>query len=965
MRLWRPLSSLANRFAFSALIGAALGFGVIAALVIYRHEEGLRIQADELGSLSDSKFAALLDTDTRLTRARLDKLASDVARNLAGISQRVDVQYSIKSQNIVAMSEILGKAAKTNHLDGIIVVNEQMQILGAQSGSVDIVSANNRLRQGEFSADLHALLADNDRDAPKDWVKVVEFDADAAEALGSPKAAPLAIIAAHPLFDEFGDLSGALVAHRIVTPDEPTFREFAALTGATIAIVAHGEIVTQAGLKPGAALKFTRLSDNFLMSESYSLVARCLDYGKVAQICAALPMSELNSLRAEMTRSGYVQGHILTLWLIGLSIFFLLFFSLLSSIMARAFTRPLASITASVKAVAKGDWRSPVDSCERSDEVGDIARAVVTLQDSMHERDILRADVVSQNAELVSKEILLRTQNLRFNAALANMSQGLCLLDAELRVIVFNERYENMLGLANGTVQAGAKLSDIAASISENDVRADYGHLIEAHLQLLASNNREAVNIEISDGRILLLLQQPTSDGGLVATLSDITERKRNEERIDYLAHHDSLTDLPNRVTWHNELTHSFASLQPGEKLAVFSLDLDRFKIVNDTWGHSMGDAVLRIAATRLRNLVRSTDTISRVGGDEFSILQRHPQSREEVTKLAERIVAAIRVPMIVNDLKLEIGVSIGIAIAPDDGMDYNRLLKMADEALYRVKKLGANDFCFFDHDMDARQEAQRLLEFDLRQALEKKQFHLLFQPIVDSQTTKPVGFEALLRWNHPVRGIVSPGEFIPMAEELGLIVQIGNWVVHAACATAASWPENISIAVNISALQITDGGLGLTVIAALNASSLSPRRLELEITESVLLENPEPTLRILHQLRALGIQFSLDDYGTGYSSLRSLRSFPFDKIKIDQSFVRDLTHAHQNSLIVHSVCSLAKGLGMTTVAEGVETAEQMQLLHAAGCDAVQGYLFGRPMTAENALLATRQSQLQSISAVA
>ena len=949
MRLKKLLSSLATRFAIVAIVCAAVGFGSLAALVANRHDIGMQIQAQELGQLSDSKFAALLDIYVRLAEARLDKVANDVRHNLAEISQRVDVQRAIMSENIVAISEILSKAAAIDNLDGIVVIDEHLKVLGAHSGSIDLVALNKNLATSQFKEDLEAILNSNDREMPKGWVKVINLGAKAAAALGSASAAPLAIVSAHPFFDEFGELQGALLGFRIITPNEPIFTEFAALTGANLVIFADNSQVMQAGAGAGAEIHFTRMSGDFWESRHFGLVARCLDYKTAARFCVARPANELNALRSEMTRSGYVQGQILTKWLIGLSMFFLLCFGAMAFVMARALTRPLERITRSVKAVAAGDWRIPVDSRDRADEVGDIARAVVALQGSMQERDILRADAISQNAELVAKERLLRTQNIRFNAALANMSQGLCLLDCELRIVVFNERYEQIMGLPAGSAQIGVKLHEIAEKIGDPALQDDYRILIKAHERLLAINNDDALNIELSGGRTILVLQQPTSDGGLVATLADITERKRNEERIDYLAHHDSLTNLPNRVTWRRELENSFAQLQPGRKLAVLSLDLDRFKAVNDTLGHSMGDAVLRVVATRLQNVMRGSDVISRVGGDEFAILQRDLDTRDDTIKLAERIIAAINVPIIIDDHKLEIGVSIGIAMAPDHGLDYHKLQKMADVALYRVKNGGSGDFCFFDSEMDARESAQRALEADLRQALDKNELHLLYQPIVDSQTSLPIGFEALLRWEHPLRGTISPAQFIPMAENLGLIVSIGNWVLRTACATAATWPQDISVAVNISPLQISDGRLGLSVIAALNASGLSARRLELEITESVLLENSHTTMDTLHQLRALGIRFSLDDYGTGYSSLRSLRSFPFDKIKIDQSFVRDLTGAHQNSLIVHSVCSLAKGLGMQTVAEGVETVEQMELLHAAGCNALQGYLFGRPLSAVSA----------------
>ena len=550
----------------------------------------------------------------------------------------------------------------------------------------------------------------------------------------------------------------------------------------------------------------------------------------------------------------------------------------------------------------------------------------------------------------------LKIQNRRFAAALRHMPQGLALIDAGSRVVFANAQFAALFGLDAEAAVQGRTLSEIAGAACDPAARQNLRRAA-AVLAAAPQPGVTSARVTFADGRVVSMSRRPAEDGGAVATFADISARMRSEERADFLARHDALTGLPNRITLHRELERLCAELGGGGRLAVISLDLDRFRSVNDTLGHAAGDLVLKAVGERLAGVVRGADMVARSGGDEFAVLQRDPASRGETAALARRIIAAVQEPLWIDGRAVNVGVSAGIAVAPGDAVDFDRLLKMADIALRRAKSAPGGDHRFFDPEMDAREDARRALEFDLRQALGKGELFLVYQPIVGAQTGEPVGFEALLRWRHPERGVVPPAEFIPLAESLGLIVPIGAWVVKAACAEAVNWPAPVSVAVNISPLQISAGGLGLSVLAALAASGLSPRRLGLEITETTLLDKSPATLATLHELRGLGISISMDDYGTGYSSLSSLRSFPFDRIKIDQSFVRELTGTDQNSLIVQSICSLAAGLGMTTVAEGVETEQQMLLLRAAGCTLMQGYLFGRPMAAEDAraLAASRQ----------
>ena len=434
----------------------------------------------------------------------------------------------------------------------------------------------------------------------------------------------------------------------------------------------------------------------------------------------------------------------------------------------------------------------------------------------------------------------------------------------------------------------------------------------------------------------------------LLAVVDDVTERRASEIQITHMAHHDALTDLPNRVLLRERLEQALTGTRRGDRgLAVLVLDLDRFKEVNDTLGHPVGDALLKVVAERLRACAREGTTIARLGGDEFAIVEEVADAATEATVLAERFQTALSAPFDLGDHQVVVGSSIGIAVAPGDGTDAEQILKNVDLALYRAKSDGRGTFRFFEPEMDARMRERRALERDLRNALAKGEFELYYQPFVNLQRNEVCGFEALLRWHHPERGMVSPVEFIPVAEESGLIVPIGEWVIRTACAEAATWPEHIKVAVNLSPAQFKNTNLVQMVFSALTASGLSGRRLELEITESALLQNNAATLAAVHQLRALGIQISMDDFGTGYSSLGYLQDFPFDKIKIDRSFIANLSNGPGALAILKAITTLATSLGVTTIAEGVETQEQLDKVRAEGCGEMQGFLFSRARPAK------------------
>jgi diguanylate cyclase (GGDEF)-like protein len=433
-----------------------------------------------------------------------------------------------------------------------------------------------------------------------------------------------------------------------------------------------------------------------------------------------------------------------------------------------------------------------------------------------------------------------------------------------------------------------------------------------------------------------------------VLAVRDLRDRQEAEARIRFLAAHDPLTRLPNRAGFAEQFAQALAH-RGGQPFAMVALDLDRFKMVNDTLGHAVGDALLVKAAARLRAAVRATDLVCRLGGDEFAVVQFAPGQPEAATALAQRLCELLSRPFLVNGQILNIGTSIGIALFPADGHDQATLTRNADLALYRAKSEGRGTYRFFETEMDSRMQRRRMMEVELRGALALRQFHLLYQPQLQIGTGTVTGFEALIRWSHPERGLVPPGDFIPLAEETGLIVPIGEWVLREACREAASWPVAATIAVNLSPVQFASPGLVETVRGACAAAGLDPRRLELEITESVLLAGSEATLATLRELKALGAQISMDDFGTGYSSLSYLRSFPFDKIKIDRSFITDVTHHGEAAAIVRAIVGLGRSLGMATTVEGVETEDQLAHLRAEGCDQAQGYLIGRPLPAQQA----------------
>ena len=562
----------------------------------------------------------------------------------------------------------------------------------------------------------------------------------------------------------------------------------------------------------------------------------------------------------------------------------------------------------------------------------------------------------AQYDRLARQNAQLESGRVKFDAVLENISQGLTFFDSNQKLMISNRRYAEIYRLSAEQTSVGTLLSDIldhrmARGSFPRMSRADY---LARRQRLARAGKPFDVTDELRDGRVVSMHYQPLPENGWVSTHEDITERRNAEANLAYMARHDALTNLANRTLFRERLEQATAISRRGTECALLCLDLDRFKVINDTLGHPVGDGLLRAVATRLLAAVRQVDTVARLGGDEFAIIQVGLALPDHAAFLANRILKVIHQPYDIDGHKISVGVSIGIAMASGDEASLDILQKNADIALYLAKSEGRGIYRFFEPEMDARFQERNALELDLRNALLGNEFELRYQPFLDLDSGKITGFETLIRWNHPARGLVMPADFIPIAEETGLIIAIGEWVLRTACQEAASWPRDIDIAVNLSPSQFKAAHFIDMVQQVLATSGLPPNRLELEITESVLLQNTDDKLLLLHQLHALGIRIALDDFGTGYSSLSYLRSFPFDKIKIDQSFIRDLNTNKDSTFIVGTIIDLARGLGMTVTAEGVETAEQLATLRSQGCSKVQGYLFSRPRLASEVPLLTR-----------
>jgi diguanylate cyclase (GGDEF)-like protein/PAS domain S-box-containing protein len=723
---------------------------------------------------------------------------------------------------------------------------------------------------------------------------------------------------------------------------------------------------------------------------------------------------------------------------------------------------PMVVVATTTVSTVLGDWRAQTRFMIVAAALSALVIAFILF--------LIIRQMTRQNRETRAR---LESERLRLDTALNNMTQGLVLFDASARIVVCNERYIDMYGLSTQVVKPGCHFYDLIRHRKQTgSFDGDVDEFCLKVLRDVAQGEVKVSTLKVADGRTVQIVNKPLAQGGWVATIEDITERRnleeerdrnhvflhqiidhipsqitvkdardrryllanrvaeaqlglsrgaivgktafdlfpksaadiiaandeiamhsaeglflderpsqvramgdrfitsrrigipdpagepryiinvvedvtdrrRADEKIAHLAHYDALTDLPNRVLFREQIEGELARANQGEQFALLYIDIDEFKGINDSLGHHVGDELLQAVATRLRGCIKATDLVARLGGDEFAVIQTAVSGPADVVEFVTRIHEAIRQPYQCRGHQLSTDASIGIALAPQDGTDLDQLIKNADLAMYGAKANGRRTHRFFEPAMDASAKARLAMEQDLRRAVADGGFELHYQPLVNLQRGEVTGCEALLRWRHSERGVVSPSEFIPVAEDTGLIIELGEWVLQTACAEAATWPDHIRLAVNVSPVQLKCQTLALKIAGALAASGLSPSRLELEITEAVLIRDDEAALAILHQLHAIGVRIALDDFGTGYSSLSYLKRFPFDKIKIDRCFVSDITEIDGSSAIVQAVVNIAASRNMTTTAEGVETEAQMEMLRLLGCTEMQGYLFSAAM---------------------
>lgn len=563
-------------------------------------------------------------------------------------------------------------------------------------------------------------------------------------------------------------------------------------------------------------------------------------------------------------------------------------------------------------------------------------------------------------AEIAATDVLLEQKrtleqlNAWFELALNNMVRGLSMFDSEQRLIVCNRSYKQIYELPEELTQPGTHLRDIVQyhlrQTTGRDCTLDearFSDWLSTHLGKLAQGQSFTQVQNLRSGRTLLVTYQPLADGGWVDIQEDITEKRRAEEKIEWLAHHDALTGVANRFYFRETFEHALKGLGKGCTLALHWLDLDEFKEVNDTYGHPIGDALLKAVAQRLRSCIRRTDFLARLGGDEFAIIQSGAGRSEQCERLAKRVLAAVGRPYNILGNVITVSASLGVVRAPVHGRTPDELLKNADVALYNVKSAGRRGFELYNRDSNRQIMAQRRLELDIHSALSRDQFQLHYQPILSLHSHNVVSCEALLRWAHPHDGLIAPTDFLPVAEKTGAIVDIGRWVLHQACRDATHWASELSVTVNLSLLQFESGDLASVVEGALSAAGLPASRLELEISEGLICRDKGRLCDTLHELRELGVGITLDDFGQSTGSLSSLRSFPFDKVKIDRALVRAHPAGNgDNAAMVRAVASLADDLGIGTVAEGVETIDELNTVTRAGCKRAQGFYIGRPVPA-------------------
>jgi diguanylate cyclase (GGDEF)-like protein len=705
------------------------------------------------------------------------------------------------------------------------------------------------------------------------------------------------------LLRDVGNTIGGIADGIALDRDEKLSARFALLAsyGAAVFDLARDGNVDEAR---AAASRYSSAADGFALDILAESNRRSGATEAALGVLAEQARSLITSVSAGVALIGLVVGP--------LGLFFL----------RRMRTRLEAIATALIR-LSRNDTSVDIQGVNAGDEFGQLARSVSVFK--------------AKSIELLNRKADFERLNLQLDAAINHMPLGLSMFDANERLLVCNRRYADMYDLPSDLTRPGT----VHCALWEHRTRRGARHSETRDGAIGDGRKSASMQIDFVGGRTISVTRQPLRGGGWVSLHEDVTERKRQEEKITHLARHDPLTGLANRVLFREQLEQSLARLVRGQGFAVMCLDLDHFKAVNDTLGHPVGDALLKQVSQRLLACVRHGDLVARLGGDEFAIIQASVRDPTRTESLAARIVETVGAPYDIDGQRIEIGTSIGITLAPRDGESADQLLKNADLALYRAKAAGRGGYAFFVREMSEEIESRRVLEADLRQALAEDELELIYEPMVCLASGRVLGAEAMPQWQHRVHGTISSAELSVVAEEVGLVTDLGDWVMRQACAQAARWPVPAKVAIKVSPLQFARRSVMESVLQALAQSGLPPRRLELELPEAAVLQENSSTLAMLHQLRQLGVRIAMDDFGTGYGSLASLRAFPFDTIKIDKALIADVDRRDGSRAVVEAIISLGTSLGMTTLAEGVENHEQLAKLRGWRCTQGQGYFLG------------------------